>query len=88
MKTKKELVIEIEQVRVICQRSKYNSSWCDECEAKRELATPAQAAALTGQTLDQIAELVITGALHISFTQTSKVLVCLDSLFRIGGNFR
>jgi hypothetical protein len=86
MKTKKEIVIEIERVRVICQRTGRSVAWCEECEAEREFATPTEASALIGQTLEQIAELVTTGVLHVGFTHTSKFLVCLDSLFQIGGN--
>lgn len=43
--TKKEIVIEIDHVRVICQRTKRSVAWCEECAAETEFVTPAKAAA-------------------------------------------
>ena len=78
----------MEQVRSICQMTKRSFSRCEECDEETGFATAAEAAALTGQRLDQIAELVAKGALHLGLTPPGTFLVCLNSLLlQSGGNF-
>ncbi|MEP6924363.1 MAG: hypothetical protein ABI954_07845 [Pyrinomonadaceae bacterium] len=86
MKIKKEIVIEIEHVRVICQRTKRSLTWCRECDAESDFVTTNEAAALIDQTLDQIADLVSTGVIHVGITPARNFLVCLNSLLSIGVN--
>lgn len=87
MKIKKEIIIEIEQVRVICQRTKRALAWCGECSAESDFVNTSEAAALIDHTLDQIAEFASTGVIHVGVTPAGTFLICLNSLRRIGENF-
>lgn len=82
MGIEKEIVIEIERVRVVCQKSKRRDAWCDGCGDNSEFISPFEAATLTGQSLEQIAELASLEKIHNLMTPAQTFLVCLNSLLR------
>lgn len=84
MGREKEITIEIEHVRIVCQRTRRYDAWCAGCEKNGEFITPLEAAALSGQTLDRISELISIGVIHDLITPAQTFLVCLDSLLRMG----
>jgi hypothetical protein len=60
------------------QRAPYG--WCAACEAQVEMATPEEAALVTGATLRQIFRQIEQAQLHFVETPQGGVLLCLPSL--------
>ncbi len=55
-------------------------SWCEQCAARTPLATPEQAAALTGIKTRVIYRWIEGGLLHFTETSEEKLLICVNSL--------
>ena len=78
MRRKTEIEIELNETVAYSRRSERFETFCPNCKALVEVATPSVAAILTHSTEREIYRLVETGAVH--FVETDRVLICLYSL--------
>ena len=78
MRRKTEIEIELNETVAYSRRSERFETFCPNCKALVEMATPPIAAVLTHTTEREIYRLVETGSVH--FIETDRVLICLNSL--------
>lgn len=76
----KEIIIEIERVRVIRHRTSCFETWCHDCAAESQFVTLTEAAILTETGVQKIFQCADVGALHTTTTADGTRLVCLNSL--------
>lgn len=76
---KKEIIIEVEQVRVTCRRKNRYSGWCAVCQAEVEFLTVFEAAFILNLSLHAIA-----GVFHEYVMTDGTLLICLNSLLHGG----
>ena len=88
MKTKrtKEMIIEIERVRVVCQRTPQTVSRCRECLTETSFVTVAEAAQIIEADAPTIFRLAETGVLHSLSAANGEIGVCLASLMDFEAN--
>ena len=78
MNQKTEIEIELKETILYSPRSERFETFCVDCKALVEMATP-QVAAFTGKSNErEIYRLVENGKVH--FVETDRVLICLKSL--------
>lgn len=80
MKRQKEIVIEIERVRVVSCRTHSYQGWCTECRDEVEFITEPEAAAIADKSVDDIHTSVERVELHAGSLPDGTRLVCLNSL--------
>lgn len=88
MKTKRtrETIIEIERVRVVCQRTRQIINDCPECRAETDFVTVGEAARIIQTDAQTISRLTETGVLHRLLTTSGDIYICLASIERFGEN--
>jgi hypothetical protein len=78
VKEKTEIEIELSETIAYSRRGERFKTFCSECQATVEVATTHAAAIVTHMTEREVYRLVETGEIH--FTETDRVLVCIDSI--------
>jgi hypothetical protein len=76
----KEIIIEIERVRVVQKRSPRYKAYCLECREETEFMTMTEAAAISETSIQKIFQCTEVGTLHTTVAPNGTVLVCLNSL--------
>ena len=82
MKSKhtKEMIIEIERVRVVCRRTMQIINRCPECRAETDFVTTTEAARIIQTNVQTIFRLTEAGILHWLPATNGEIYVCLASL--------
>ena len=83
---KREIIIEVERVRVIYNRKNRCLKWCAFCRSEVEILTLEEAMQIAGINQETIGALIGQGRIHLYQTREDKSAVCLNSLLNIGSN--
>lgn len=83
-KKKKEIIIEVERVRVTCKRTNRYGGWCQICRGQVEFLTALEAAVFLNVQLQTIARNLAAGAFHEHLLPDGTLLVCLNSILHDG----
>ena len=74
------MIIEIERVRVVCQRTMQVINRCRECRAETDFVTTGEAARISQTNVQAIFRLTEAGILHSLPATNGELYVCLASL--------
>lgn len=80
---KREIIIEVERVRVIYNRRNRFLKWCPFCRSKVEILTLEEAAEIAGVNRKTIVDFIEQSKIHLYQTPEGKSAVCLNSLLNI-----
>ena len=83
MKRRIEITTLTEQIFIRRPRPRSAIAWCTACAAEVRMATPEEAATLTGISRRTIYRWLEAGRMHFSEQPGEPLLICLDSL-RVG----
>jgi hypothetical protein len=83
---KREIIIEVERVRVIYNRKNRCLKWCAFCRAEVEILTLEEALEIAGSNLEEICHFIAQGRIHLYQMREDKSAVCLNSLLNIGSS--
>ena len=76
----REVVLEIEHVKVVRKRAKTNLAFCRECSKTTDFITVARAAELFSTTTIEMFEFSQSQGCHFRVDQSQNVLLCLTDL--------
>lgn len=82
-KQKTEVFIETNETYIIRQKRIFLRIWCDECQVKVSMLSPANAAYFACLEIDSIYSLIDTKQIHCRYVNSKTPIVCLRSLFLI-----
>ena len=80
---KREIIIEVERVRVIYNRRSRCLKWCAFCRKDVELLTLEEAMEIAGLKPETIRDRIEQGRIHLYQTRADKPQICLNSLLNI-----
>jgi hypothetical protein len=80
---KREIIIEVERVRVIYNRRNKCLKWCAFCLRQVEILTPEEAIKIAGINPETIFHFIEQGRIHLYQTRADKPQICLNSLLNI-----
>lgn len=83
---KREIIIEVERVRVIYNRRNRCLKWCAFCRSSVEILTLEEATEIAGISRETIHDFIGQGRIHLYQTPEGKSTVCLNSLLNIGNH--
>lgn len=83
---KREIIIEVERVRVIYNRRRKCLKWCAFCGSKVEILTLEEALEIAGTSAETICDFIEQGGIHFYQTREDKPQICLNSLLNIGNH--
>ena len=88
MKTRRtrEVIIEIERVRIVSRDSAQTVNYCRRCSAEKEFVNAAEAARIIETDAQTIFNLAEAGVLHSFFAGVDETYVCLASLLIFEAN--
>ena len=75
------ITVEKERLLVVSQISR-GESWCEECNARVRILSPAEAAAVAAVSDRTIFRQIESRRLHFTETSQGAVLICLNSLMK------
>jgi hypothetical protein len=81
---KREIIIEVERVRVIYNRRNRCLKWCAFCRAEVGILTMEEAMKIAGINPETICGFIAQGRIHLYQTQEDESAICLNSLLNIG----
>lgn len=83
---KREIIIEVERVRVIYNRRNRCLKWCAFCRSEVSILTTEEALAISGMNAETLRGFVAEGRIHLYQTREdeSAAAICLNSLLNIG----
>jgi hypothetical protein len=79
MRMRREILIETQEVWIVCRRRSINS-WCQTCCKRVTQVTTEDAAHLAGVSLEGIQQYIETGNVHSSVAPDGQLTICLNSL--------
>jgi hypothetical protein len=80
---KREIIIEVERVRVIYNRRNRCLKWCAFCRAKVSILTLEEALEIAGISRETICGFIAQGRIHLYQTREDESAICLNSLLNI-----
>lgn len=80
---KREIIIEVERVRVIYNRRNRCLKWCAFCRSEVDILTLEEAMKIARMDLETIRDFIGQGSLHLYQTREDKPQICLNSLLNI-----
>ncbi|HEX8734478.1 MAG TPA: hypothetical protein VF721_04095 [Pyrinomonadaceae bacterium] len=83
---KREIIIEVERVRVIYNRKNRYLKWCAFCQSEVSILTLEEALEIAGIKPETLSGFINEGRIHLYQTREDKSAVCLNSLLNIGSN--
>lgn len=76
-----EITVEKSETFVAWKAKRLVYTWCAQCGAQVRMATPNEAALLSGLSTRTIYALVEVGRIHFTESAEGLLLICLSSLF-------
>lgn len=79
------LTIEIDERITLSDSDKKLEAYCSGCKKMTEMATPQMSGVLTDISEREVFRLIEAGEIH--FIENARVLICVDSLRQLKGDF-
>jgi hypothetical protein len=83
---KREIIIEVERIRVIYNRRNRCLKWCAFCLRQVEILTLEEALEIAGINPETICHFIGQGRIHLYQTREDESQICLNSLLNIGNH--
>lgn len=84
---KREIIIEVERVRVIYNRRNRCLKWCAFCQTEVSILTLEEALEIAGVNPETLCEFISQGRIHLYQMREDESGICLNSLLNIGSKF-
>ena len=82
----KEIIVEIERIRVTCRRTRQIVNQCRECRTETDFVTVTEAARIIGSNMQTIFRLTKAAVLHPFPAANDEIYVCLASVMAFEEN--